>query len=214
MAGPVNVEDLRHDELVAATARQRGLPAGTTRAAVVPFQSKPVLPQPQARRRAFEARLDAILAESFAMPLPDGSPEEHDRANEADEGALLDAGCAACRGHCCTQGGDSHAFLGPEDIQRLRCRRPGLTMADARAAYLDLLPETSVLGACLFQSAQGCTLPRALRSDLCNEFRCRGLKRLAALAAEGPGQIAVVAEFNGKAATVTAVGPAQRPVSR
>jgi hypothetical protein len=39
------------------------------------------------------------------------------------------------------------------------------------AFYMAALPERSVENACVFQSDQGCTLPRDWRSGVCNTYR-------------------------------------------
>jgi hypothetical protein len=199
----VDVDDQRGASLLQAEVDEGRARTGDA-VAVLPYQNKPVLPAAPARRRAFEAHLDEIVAAAFAGPPPRGDPAGA-RPNEGEPDALVIAGCAACQGMCCSAGGESLAYLARADIQRLRGCWPGATAGMVRAAYLGRIPDTSVLNACLFQSDAGCTLPRQMRSDICNGFRCRGLKRLAERLAEGRSAAVLATEFRGKIVAVARV---------
>ena len=43
------------------------------------------------------------------------------------------------------------------------------------AAYLDRVGSRTYRGSCLYHQADGCALPREMRSDLCNRFFCKAL---------------------------------------
>lgn len=154
---------------------------------VVPRQERALAPLPAARRAAFEAHLDAILAEPDPEPGPEPEP--------APEPALVGATCAACQGACCTLGGARHAFLAAGDIARHRRRHPGATAAQIRAHYLGALPDRSVIGACVFQGAAGCTLDRADRAPVCNRYHCNGQTDLLVAMREAGARQAVIVAF-------------------
>ena len=41
--------------------------------------------------------------------------------------------------------------------------------------YLSRIPDVAHQDSCIFHGADGCALPRELRSDVCNNFECNGL---------------------------------------
>jgi hypothetical protein len=100
--------------------------------------------------------------------------------------------CAQCRGRCCVHGAAWHAFIDLPLLQQWQQERPGSSLGDAVAAYVALLPERHVAGACLYQTASGCAMPRAQRAWVCNGFACEPLQQLQRLARED-AQVAVVA---------------------
>lgn len=173
--------------LIAQAARE--LNADPTRLAigVVPHQDRALVPLPDDRRAEFTARLDEIIATAFAEPAPELDLTRRER-EEAGEHPLIDATCSACQGKCCSLGGPQMAFLKPSDIQRYRQRHPGCGAGEARAYYLNHIPERSVEYACVFQSAKGCTLDRSDRADICNRYHCNPqtqlLKRLRDMSAD------------------------------
>ena len=70
---------------------------------------------------------------------------------------------------------------------------PGLDPAKLRAAYLGYLPPRTIPGSCVHHTRGGCSLPRALRSDVCNSFACAPLKLLqSGLQADPPVRVVVV----------------------
>ena len=48
------------------------------------------------------------------------------------------------------------------------------------ALYLSHLPDASMAGSCIHHTRQGCSLPREMRSQTCNQFRCGPLALLQA----------------------------------
>lgn len=84
-----------------------------------------------------------------------------------DVAAVLAAGCATCRGECCTAGG-THAFLREDSLLRVRAQffEDGHAMDEAQLAaeYASYLPARHYRGSCVFHTANACALPRGLRS--------------------------------------------------
>jgi hypothetical protein len=137
----------------------------------VPAYGGQLAPLPAARRRAFAAHLRTIIAEAFADPAP------RVRASESKgvQSAATEAACAACRGQCCSHGGE-HAYLDEDTIRRIARTWPELGPHGIAALYRARVAKESFAGSCVFHGARGCRLPRELRSDLCNEFYCNALK--------------------------------------
>jgi hypothetical protein len=104
-------------------------------------------------------------------PARDGPPP---RESEALTGA-----CTACRGWCCRRGG-SHAFLDETSLSRIRRQHPDLDSTALLALYDRFLGPNHLEGGCVFQGGGGCRLPRALRSDTCNDWWCEDVERIRA----------------------------------
>lgn len=170
---------------VAVTAARRSGAEDLSRiaAAVVPYTAQPIAPLPAARRAAFEAHLDATIAKAFE-PETDAqlaAPEEHFAGRsdiEPDDPLAVSACCMACQGYCCLLGKGTHAFIGPKLIAYYRHRNPEATPETVRADYLGRLPEVSTVEGCVYQGPKGCVLPRAMRADICNSYRCSGQEHM------------------------------------
>lgn len=142
----------------------------------IPHQSNPLVPLSDKRRTNFETHLRTITANAFTEAAP-----AHDLAYRdaivQDPPDVLDTACTACKGGCCALGGDT-GFLQIADVDRWRQEQPGATEEDIVDYYLGMLPDEVTDDACVFQGAEGCTLPRAKRSDQCNTFYCKSLQTL------------------------------------
>jgi hypothetical protein len=143
--------------------------------ALLPVNVRKMEPVSDAAREHFASTLRARAAlptepaESTAPPaIVDSDPMQR----------VLQAGCAVCGGACCTRGG-THAFLGASDLHRVADSMTGGDTGGAlEALYLSHIPDVHFAGSCVFHAAQGCTLPRALRSSICNRYLCGGLSIL------------------------------------
>ena len=132
-------------------------------------------------RTQIEAALQGGTVFDFPAPaLTDAVP--------AQSGRL----CAQCAGSCCAYGAAAHGFIDRVVLQRWQDQHPGSTTADAIASYINRLPAEHVRYGCLFQTAQGCTIPRELRADTCNHYACLALQQLRLMLNPGT-QHAVVA---------------------
>jgi len=157
---------------------------------VVPANTRRLAPLPAQRRRAFRAHLLEQIGEA-ARPGGRG-PRREPISIEAPPPRLA-AGCATCRGHCCGRGGE-HAFIDFATIRRYTART-GISDAPAIArAFLRHLPALSYRGSCVYHTATGCSLPRAMRGDVCNRFYCGPLlEQWAALTRPGGSTTALAA---------------------
>ncbi|MDE2397958.1 MAG: hypothetical protein KGM91_21195 [Burkholderiales bacterium] len=136
----------------------------------------------RARYLAQLERVAALAAPEAAEPAADAKPP----SDSAIRGRL----CAFCAGRCCRYGLAQHAFIDRALLQRWVERHPGSTAQDAAAAYAAQLPRRHVEASCLHHGRDGCTLPRGMRSDICNRFACAGLAGLEqTVAADAPATV-------------------------
>jgi len=112
-------------------------------------------------------------ADRYASPL---RPEPGGFA-----GTVARAACTLCQGFCC-KGGGEHAYLDERDMARVRQARPELEARAVIRLYVERVPLEGYEGSCVFHGKQGCTLDRALRSDVCNSYFCNGLRDFVATA--------------------------------
>lgn len=152
----------------------------------VPYLPNRTTPLPGRRRAAYVAHLVETVAEAFAaraagVELSEFDPQHDQRYNVAPPteaiGVVLGRGCAQCRGACCPQG-DTRAFLDVPTIARYLAQHPDATEAEVVDAYVAYLGSRTIAGGCVNQGARGCTLPREMRSAICNNFLCGGLREL------------------------------------
>jgi hypothetical protein len=148
--------------------------AGGNQAVMVPLNQRALVPTSPERVRRLRRHLIASLRAMRTMKDPKGSVSP--LRSEPDEfvGKVARAACTVCKGWCCKGGGD-HAYLDERVMARVRNARAEL---DARAVvrlYVERVPAAGYDGSCVFHGADGCTLDRSLRSDVCNSYFCSGL---------------------------------------
>ncbi len=159
-----------------------------------PMQRRPVLPTSPKMRKACEVYLDDLIKRAFASEP--GAPGH--RSHDAEHGERIESACMLCHGHCCLNGGPSNAFLTVEDVNRYRRENIGATPDDVRQAYYAVMPEKTVLLSCVFHGPMGCTMPRTMRSDLCNSVLCISQRHLIEGEEAGDTAAILIAEFNGR----------------
>lgn len=149
---------------------------------IVPRSEKQLVATPAERVRRLEAHLLRTLAGMDdsdgpvpIRPEPTGFPAQ-----------VIRSACTLCRGWCCRNGGDD-AFLDARTMARVHHAQPVPSIQATARVYLDLVPESVVEGSCIYHGSQGCTLDRAIRSDVCNAYFCGGLQAyLSGGETEGP----------------------------
>lgn len=129
-----------------------------------------------ARRRLAASKRPNVVE----LPAKDIAPTAAERA----EAQLLLAGCAACRGRCCRQGGN-HAFISDDTMLAQLQRDPTADDDTIVTRYLQHLGERTMTHGCVYQGARGCTLAPELRADICHRFLCTGLLMLHGQFADG-----------------------------
>ncbi len=83
--------------------------------------------------------------------------------------------CSLCKGGCCA-GGKDHGYLSVITIRRYLDNHPNLSKQDLLDLYLSRISPETIENACINQTSTGCSLPRELRSDICNGYYCENLK--------------------------------------
>ena len=163
----------------------------------VPLLNESLEPPPPGRVRALKRNLVQALRDLRAARRPDRLLQQMTPEPAGFSAKVLQTGCAMCQGHCCKGGGD-HAYIDERTMARVRRDNPEL---DARAIiglFLARLAPRSYRGSCLFHAADGCTLGRALRAELCNAYYCNGLQDFLRLP-EIPNRVQIVAARHGMA---------------
>ena len=84
--------------------------------------------------------------------------------------------CTLCKGGCCASGKE-HAYLSVFSMRRFMDSNPELTSNEILDLYLSHINTESINNSCINQTATGCSLPRDLRSDICNGYYCDPLKK-------------------------------------
>ena len=163
--------------VVAQQALQLLLPTGPVRASRMTKQ----------RRERYRAHLQEILDEAiYIEPMAAAATIGPPPAQSNLPGHL----CAMCGGGCCTRGGEK-AYLSAQTMRRFMDARPGVSGAEVVEAYMECVPAHTRAGSCINHTAHGCSLPKDMRSDVCNRFSCESLAKLQA-AQRGPGAVQAV----------------------
>jgi len=169
----------------------------------VPALERPTVKLPVRRQRLFRTRLLKLINEAVAAEKEEGRPEFlapalADQTGLAPEPPILEAGCAACRGHCCRLGAPL-AFLDVTTLRGYRSSHPNLGARDILRAYLSKIPQTTAQYSCVYHGERGCALPRNMRASICNTYHCDGLKELKKKHLEaGANPVLIVAATNDK----------------
>lgn len=143
-----------------------------------------LVPRNGARMRRTAARRHAMLAQRIRELLvtmrqtgpeqDDGFIEQPAPLNVAETRVVITV-CSACKGACCAAGRE-HAFLRVRTMRDYAAAHPLLTDDEIVQAYLAHLPANALHPGCVYQGARGCTLPRDMRSAICNSYLCTGLQ--------------------------------------
>jgi hypothetical protein len=128
--------------------------------------------------RRFRASLEAAIHDALAMVAEAAPATAVEDIPHSGNMAVLGAACAVCEGRCC-KAGDTHAFLTARELASQLARGPPVSAEELLDAYMALLPDRSYEGSCVYHTERGCALPRPMRSDVCNQYRCPELADLA-----------------------------------
>jgi len=180
-----------------------------TAAAVVtvPLLDETPEPPPRDRIRVLKRHLIDALRTLRGARHPHRLIQKTSPVPEGFTATVLEAACATCQGFCCKGGGD-HAYIDERTMARVRRDHPGHDTRAIINLYLDRVAPSSYRGSCLFHGAEGCTLDRRLRAELCNAYYCNGL-RVFLNQSPQPRQVRIVASRGGKerrSSVMTTVG--------
>ena len=152
--------------------------------AVVPAYTAEITRLPRKRRSEFRAYLQWLIRQVLEFPDSATTATNTDAntdANASDSArtpqvlAALGKGCACCKGSCCQGGAFSHAYLTAERIRRYMAAHPQRSPRQVLADYMGFIGDRTFDQSCVYHQADGCSLPRAMRADICNLFLCGGL---------------------------------------
>lgn len=145
--------------------------------AIVPRHRARLRPLSARRKRALLDRVRALV-ETVRRTTAADDERTLDTPAELDDMAtrVVVATCSACRGSCCGNGGN-HAFLRTRTLRDFMAAHPAMDDEAVVAAYAAWLPERTSQPGCVYQGERGCTLPREMRSSICNAYLCGGLRR-------------------------------------
>lgn len=167
-----------------------------TRIVSVPLSDKPLAPVPRARIRNLRMHLVESLRAMRAMKHPERNASPVRAEPDGLAGLVARTACGLCRGSCC-KGGGEHAYLDEHTMARVRQARPELEAGAIIGLYVACVPRVAYRDSCVFHGAEGCTLDRTLRSDICNNYFCSALGRFVTNP-QAPAGIVVVARSDGK----------------
>lgn len=200
---------LDHDMEIARQVQQRlnSDPAlEQTGLSKVPYLDSVLLPQDEVAMTAFHEYLSLLVQHVFAegdccqdnlsLQPESNEPTKEETIPAEFSGALEDT-CRLCRGWCCKFGAINNAFISADGIRRLRQSFPEISAMEAVDHYVSRIPQAHYAGSCLFHSQNGCTLDRASRSDVCNQFLCDGARHLIRRASLAPQLPQIVAAVSG-----------------
>jgi hypothetical protein len=147
---------------------------------VVPANQRRLAEVPAERRYELREHLLRLLQEAAATKDHTDKPDEAGTAGLAPDedstlAAAFQAACGTCQGQCCL-GAGSHAHLNVETVQGYRERHGAPSAADMLHAYESKLGACGYEGSCIFHGAEGCALPRDMRSSSCTSFECVALR--------------------------------------
>lgn len=88
--------------------------------------------------------------------------------------------CTKCKGRCCLNAGDE-SYLQVATIRHYVALNPYLSAAQIKNNYQQYIPEKTYSLSCINHTEFGCALPKAMRSEMCNNFYCSTVKEFNAL---------------------------------
>ena len=158
-------------------------------------QKWPIVPLPSNEHRLIPADSDRRERHrQYLLKIVRQARENKDEGDEAETQAptndiapgeelpVFGYACRLCGGECCSTGGDT-AWLESATIRRVLSTKAlgiksNLDDREIVEAYLAYFPQSSFENSCIYHAAGGCTLPRKIRSNVCNQYLCIGLSEL------------------------------------
>lgn len=170
-------DDLHKPSLEYFSVAMSGASPEGQQAVMVPaFAGTLAPPVPDRIRRLRRHLVESMRAErEMKHPERAAGPVTSDPAGFVGE--VVRAACTLCQGWCCKKGGE-HAYLDERTMARVRRARPELDARGIIRLYVEAAASPAFAGSCVFHGAQGCTLDRSLRSEVCNTYFCSGLGAL------------------------------------
>lgn len=102
-------------------------------------------------------------------------PDSEQPVHGIEEESVYESACELCRGKCCLQGYSAQAFISENTIRRQLAHIDEDHLRELYMRYIQLIPDFSHENSCLYHSKTGCSLPRSMRSEICNDYLCEHL---------------------------------------
>lgn len=158
--------------------------AGEFKAIAVPCFDAVLAPVTNERADRLREHLERLAAEVESVSTnsdrsieePNGTSSDTQPHSTEFLPVLMERICATCQGHCC-KGGDNHGHLASEHLRDYWEQHPNATREEIVSSYQGYVPEEACADSCIFHGAEGCQLPREMRSRVCVEFQCGPLTR-------------------------------------
>jgi hypothetical protein len=157
---------------------------------LVPRNDKALVTTPPERARRLREHLLGLW---HAMRERGTAPSPLRTEPEGFAARVTQTACALCGGWCC-RNGSNDAFLDEGTLARVAGERPHLDTEAVLKLYTEKVPEVGFERSCIFHGKQGCTLDRALRSDVCNAYFCGGLLAYTQRAGEATATVIIAGE--------------------
>lgn len=173
------------NQLRANLGRRRGIAAPDHFPVVdLPTRRARLTRLPRRRLALFRAHLEALAPVALALARSGGSEVQAAGTSMASSHRTADdiaaSGCANCRGYCCATGARTHAWLRAETLAGFAHKDLTMTAPALVEHYLSFVGERISRNSCVYHGPRGCTLPREMRADICNEYFCPPLIELRA----------------------------------
>lgn len=147
---------------------------------MVPKNTREICHLPEQRKHLFRDFLTTVIKKAF-IEFEDNKDNKTEQFFQHEDGEVAypmeEQTCSICRGVCCNTGG-KNAYIKKETILRYLSEHPDQTQGQVLAAYMAYLGKKTFANSCVYHTKTGCCLPRAMRSDTCNEFLCDTLIEL------------------------------------
>lgn len=126
-----------------------------------------------------EAVVEDIQSGKNVIPIDNAQypPSNRGSLDEEKMDALNEMICIECKGRCCLNGGDN-AYLDTKTIKRYMMQQPDLSPEQVLQKYKAGIVKKTHLTSCINHTEKGCSLPKNMRSDQCNNFYCSTIKEL------------------------------------
>lgn len=148
------------------------------------FNPGEIVELPEQRKQKYLAHIRQLLQDiSEQFPMQHAMPSSDSETNVLNAfslekekmSALNGMICEECKGRCCVNGGDT-ALLQKETLMRYMNQNPELSAQQVFSQYEARVSNQTYADSCIHHTKTGCSLPREMRADSCNDFYCSTIK--------------------------------------
>lgn len=145
---------------------------------LAPFIRPPTARVSQTRRKGLVEHLRTVAnSEHESVENAQSSKDEDDPSGTGEQSGLEQRVCETCGGRCCRNGGNK-AYLDADTFCGFLANHPEHNVTSAMDAYIGCVPKRAYKGCCIYHTANGCALPREMRSLTCTNFCCQAMRQV------------------------------------